>query len=337
MMVRLTGIINLLAFNSYFGAAVIFAFLSFTGVWALYRTFLSFFPAIPGQLALAVLFIPSVFFWGSGILKDTVVLGCLGWLTYTVFQVFIKGNWSLSKILFMVISFWLVMVLKGYVLLAFAPALAFLILATYKSRITSDFLRIIVTPLLLVVTVAVAGLIITQMSDSLGKYSLENMERTASATQNWHHMANTEGAVYSLAMEDFSLGSLVTTFPAAVNVTFFRPYLWEAGGAVGMMSALESFLLLLFFITILLKVRVIGIVRYMNHPFIQFALVFALIFGFAVGLTSYNFGALARYKIQAMPFFVGALFMIRYQMKMANEVVEEEEELVEEGVEGLIG
>jgi hypothetical protein len=46
--------------------------------------------------------------------------------------------------------------------------------------------------------------------------------------------------------------------------------------------------------------------------------VFALFFGFAVGFSSYNFGALSRYKIPAVPFFIAALFIIRHKAKEAK-------------------
>jgi hypothetical protein len=39
-------------------------------------------------------------------------------------------------------------------------------------------------------------------------------------------------------------------------------------------------------------------------------LVFSVIFAFAVGFTSFNFGALARYKIPFMPFYFIALFIL---------------------------
>lgn len=315
LMIRITGILALLALKSYYATAILFAFLSFTGVWALYRTFIHFFPDIPGQLALAIFFIPSVFFWGSGILKDTIVLGSLGWLTYTVFRIFLYRNITLKNLLIMGLSFWLISVLKGYVLLAFAPALGFWILATYKSRIRSAFLRAAVTPFMIALSIGLGVLLINRMSDMVGKYSLENLESTATATQWWHQVANPEGSVYTLPMGDFSPQSLLRVAPAAINATYFRPYLWEANGAIAYLTAFESLTILLLTLYLLFRAKFFGIFLYIRHPFIQFCIVFSLIFGFAVGLTSFNFGALARYKIPSMPFFVAALFMIKFEME----------------------
>jgi hypothetical protein len=41
-------------------------------------------------------------------------------------------------------------------------------------------------------------------------------------------------------------------------------------------------------------------------------LVFAISFSFGVGVNSYNFGTLVRYKIPMMPFYVSGLYILRY-------------------------
>jgi len=51
----------------------------------------------------------------------------------------------------------------------------------------------------------------------------------------------------------------------------------------------------------------------MNDPTIQFCLIFSVIFAFAVGISSYNFGALSRYKIPCLPFYAVALVLIHYK------------------------
>ena len=67
------------------------------------------------------------------------------------------------------------------------------------------------------------------------------------------------------------------------------------------------------FITIRLLYKA-GFIRFLKiiltNPEVQFCLIFSLIFAFAVGFTSYNFGTLARYKIPLMPFYFIALFII---------------------------
>ena len=71
MVVRITSVISLFAFKSHLVTTVIIATISYIGVFRFYRTIVRYFPSLQHQLALAVLFMPSCIFWGSGILTDT--------------------------------------------------------------------------------------------------------------------------------------------------------------------------------------------------------------------------------------------------------------------------
>ena len=48
---------------------------------------------------------------------------------------------------------------------------------------------------------------------------------------------------------------------------------------------------------------------------ILFSLIFSIAFAFAVGVSTYNFGTLVRYKIPLLPFFVVALILIWHHSK----------------------
>ena len=313
LVIMIAGLINLISFNSYYVIAIIFGAISFTGMWALFRTFYRIFPDIHYGLAISILFIPSVVFWGSGILKDTVALGSLGWLTYSSYQLFIKGRFRLINLIILVVSFYLIKEIKAYILLGFLPALIFWVINTHKSKIKSRFVRISITPFFITVTILIGILIIGQIGDMLGKYSLENLESTAKATQNWHTIASEGGSGYSLGPVEYTPLGMLRAFPASVNVTLFRPYLWEASGIVVLFSALESLLLLLLSIRIFFKT---GPLKFFSiifgNPNTLFCFLFVVIFAFAVGFTSYNFGALVRYKIPVIPFYLSMLFMIQY-------------------------
>src|SRR5687768_9097843 len=67
--IRIAALLDLFTFSSYLGTALLFAVISFTGGWMMFLTFYKRYPSIHRWLALACLFVPSVIFWGSGILK----------------------------------------------------------------------------------------------------------------------------------------------------------------------------------------------------------------------------------------------------------------------------
>jgi hypothetical protein len=110
---------------------------------------------------------------------------------------------------------------------------------------------------------------------------------------------------------------MLSKFPAAVVVTLYRPFMWEARKIIVFLSALEALIFLYFTLKVLVvhKTKLISIVG--KDPTLMFCFVFAIIFAFAVGISSYNFGALSRYKIPCLPFYA-ALLIVLYYYPSAN-------------------
>jgi hypothetical protein len=117
----------------------------------------------------------------------------------------------------------------------------------------------------------------------------------------------------------FDIGEVKPTFesmlqksPLAINAALFRPYLWESSNILMFVSGIENFLILLFSIYILIKLRVFGFFKYVNrHHLLTFAFIFSLFFAFAVGISTSNFGSLVRYRIPLLPFYVSTLLIVK--------------------------
>ena len=88
MVDRLIIPIKIISFDSYIVSSVLMAVLSYTGVWKLYLMFCEYYPVLYKNFALTVLFVPSVFFWGSGLMKDSWTLAAAGWYTYSFYKIF---------------------------------------------------------------------------------------------------------------------------------------------------------------------------------------------------------------------------------------------------------
>ena len=79
--VRIASFFVILGAGSFIVSTMLFAYASYAGIWKLYQLFVMEFPELKKQMAIAILFIPSVFFWGSGIMKDTITLSAIGYLS----------------------------------------------------------------------------------------------------------------------------------------------------------------------------------------------------------------------------------------------------------------
>lgn len=315
MVSSFTAFLSFFLGGTYLPTAVLFAAISFTGIWALFRAFCSIYPKYIKHLAVAILFIPSVVLWGSGIFKDTLCLASLGWLTYSVFQIMVKRNLSFKNISLLIISFLITYIIKLYILMAFIPALLVWVLFIYTRNIKNSTIKVAVNVVFLAGVIASCYLVISVLGEEyLGRYSLEQIEDTAEVTRDWiSYSSGDKGSAYDLG-EIQSPVQMLTKFPAAVNVTLFRPYLWESSKIIVLISAVEASLFLFLTLKVLFTVGLNRTWKTISaDPTIQFCLIFTLIFAFAVGITTYNFGTLSRYKIPCLPFYAVSLLLIYYK------------------------
>ncbi|MFV0606752.1 MAG: hypothetical protein ACK5NK_13015 [Niabella sp.] len=316
----ITALLSTLTGGTYLPTAVLFAAISFTGAWAMFRAFAQIYPTMIKQVAIATLFIPSVIIWGSGIFKDTLCYAFLGWLTYAVFQMLIKKNFKLNNILIVIVSIYITSIIKLYILMAFIPALLIWVFFIYNQKINSRALKGVLSIVLLVLVGSISYYMLTVLGEEyLGKYSIDNISQTAEVTRGWiNYASGDEGSAYDLG-EIGTPGQMLIKLPLAVNATLFRPYLWESRKIIVLLSALESFLFLFLTLKVIFTIGLRKIwVTITNDPTLQFCLIFTTIFAFAVGISTFNFGALSRYKIPCLPFYALAIFIIYYKNNPAN-------------------
>src|SRR5258708_1768765 len=83
---QLAFIFDLVTFSSYSGTAIFFALFGFLGSWLMFLVFYDLYPHLHKWMAYSIFFIPSVLFWGSGILKDTITFACVGITLYSSYH-----------------------------------------------------------------------------------------------------------------------------------------------------------------------------------------------------------------------------------------------------------
>lgn len=314
--IRLAGFLGFFTFHTYTLIAIFFAIISFTGVWAMYKVFYHLYPHLHKKLAIAVFFLPSVFFWGSGLMKDTITLGAMGWAFYGFYFGIINRKNILSNLFILVISLLIIKAIKVYILLCFLPAAFFWVFLEYRAKIRSKALQFLALPFTIVASVPLGYFAIEKVTEDNARYQLENIATTTQVTAEWlTQMGNvSKGSVYSLGEFDGTFTGMLSKFPQAVVVTLYRPFIWEVRNPVMLLSALESMFFLYLTIQMFRHFKIKVLLKMLNdQPVLLFCFVFSITFAFAVGISSYNFGTLVRYKIPMMPFFLAALYIIQSQ------------------------
>jgi hypothetical protein len=215
-----------------------------------------------------------------------------------------------------VLSLLIIKAIKVYILLCFLPAAFFWVFLEYRAKIKSKALQFLALPFTILVSVPLGYFAIIKVTEDNARYQLENIATTTQVTAEWLTQMGTlqKGSVYSLGEFDGTFASMLSKFPQAVVVTLYRPFIWEVRNPVMLLSALEAMFFLYLTVQMFRSFKIKVLLKMLNdQPVLLFCFVFSITFAFAVGISSYNFGTLVRYKIPMMPFFLSALYIIQSQ------------------------
>ena len=312
IIVKMAAVFDLITFHTYSASSLFFASFSFSGLWAMYSALVSKYSNSSIRLAIAICFVPSVIFWGSGILKDTVTLGALGWMTWSLIRLIDLKKRLIVEIIVFAISFWLIFLIKKYILICFVPMIAVWLFLKNLSRVKNAIHKVLIIPLMAILFGISGFLALQQITNEDAKYNLTNLAERAQITAydiryGWGARTDGDGG-YDIGLPDGSWQSMIRLIPAGINVSLFRPYIWEVKNPLMLLSALEGIIITILSVRFILN----GYFKFLKRdPFLLFCLGFSLLFGFAVGISTFNFGTLMRYKIPMMPFLLLILMKFR--------------------------
>jgi hypothetical protein len=292
---------------SKYAASTAFAVLSLTGKIAMYRVFRAHFDSsLRFYAAVATLFIPSVVFWSSGVIKEAVALAGLGWCLFGLDQWIRCGRIGRG---FAIIAAGAVPILLIKPYIAFPFMLAAGCWYYWARSLRRGRLRI--RPAHLIVGAVVGLGTIVVLGHFFPDYAVDQFaDRTAQLQHVGQRIRG--GSTYELASDlPTSLMGQLAYAPAALLFALFRPTLFEVRNLLILANSLETTLLTLLFLSLIMR-RNLGDVRreISEDPFLVFCVVFVIAFGTAVGLASTNVGTLSRYRAPILPFFAALLLVL---------------------------
>lgn len=321
MVLRLTSVILLMGFKSFLIASVLLSVMSYVGLWKIYKLLCTYYPELSKILCYAVLFVPSITFWGSGILKDTYTMAATGLIAFSFHELFIKkklksmANWAIF-----LLSVYLLLAIKPYIFMTIVPCLFIWLIFDRMEKTKNILVYGLASPIFLGILFVGMYFIFSGLGDMLSKFSLDQALETAQIIQNDLQRAEQYGENYfNVGVFDGSISSAIGLAPSAIFAGLFRPQIFEAKNIVMLISGLENFVLLVMTLGILIRpgIRQTYLII-KNNSYIKFSLIFCLLFAFIIGLTTANFGALVRFKIPLFPFYLSTLFIIYFYPRLAQ-------------------
>ena len=312
--IQLAAPFFLITGGSYIGIGFVFSLFSAWGCWRMYKTFLYFYPHLYRELAYGVLFMPSVLFWGSGLLKDPLSLGGLGLFFHAATNIFYFRKKILNNLIILIVGFYAAYFIKPYIILLFIPFFSLWLFLNYKEKIKSKLIKQLVTPILVTLIVLVGYPILNNFAASLS-FDVSNLGENVQ--KNIEGYANEGGGgVINLGEIDPTPMGILKLLPKAANAALFRPYLWEIKNLLQAIAGVESLIIFLFMIYTFIKV---GFIKTISSVFsdriVMLCILFSVVFAAIVGITTFNFGSISRYRIPCIPFMMAGLIIIRYKYK----------------------
>ena len=311
---RYSALFYLIGAKSFIITSFIVCCFSYIGIWKFYRLLNILYPGYEKGLAYIVLFLPSIAFWGSGIMKDSYTVSSACWLTYNFYMVLILRKKVLVNAIFLLINLFIIVNMKPYVVLSLLPGIILWLNSAYLKKIKNTLLKILILPLLFAGILIIGFYVFQNLSSLMGVYGeVDSAIEQAQVIRSDLLRSDQYGSNnYDIGKFDGSLISLISVAPNAIFTALFRPFLWEIGSPTMVFSAIENFILIVFTLLTLIKISpftVFGIL--IKEPFLFYCLIFSVLFAFGVGIAGTNFGAMVRYKTPLMPFFFSMIYIIQ--------------------------
>jgi hypothetical protein len=301
LFVKLLACANIFTGSSYYADIVLFNFIFFVGLIALYRVLNDVFPGKKILLIIGLFLLPSTLFWCSGIHKDGLILSSLGLIVYCFYKG-LKNRFTAGKIICIIICFLLVFGLRNYVAIATVPALFCWYLASKKPGYQT----------IIFATVYLSGIV----AFFSAKYLSPKLNFPKYIVEKQAEFAKLPGTstVQLHTLQPTATG-FVRFLPDALDMAFFRPHLTEAKSLSYIPADLENILLLL----VVVLALVTGRKKDLRRPVILFCLFFSLSLLLLAGYTITLSGAIVRYKSISLPLLVTPILCIIHLKKNKKE------------------
>lgn len=315
LVARISSLISLFCLNSYLITCMAFGFLSYLAIFKLFTLFCRFYPSRTEGLSFAFLKIPSFVFWGSSVNKDTICVAMLCVLFYSFYKLFVEFKLYPKYLLALIISTYLVFNIKSYIVVAALPGLLMFALINYQNKVLSGGLRSLFAPVMVIVGLLTFFLLYQSLSQTFTEFSEESLAVKAEGFKSDHLgiQDRAGGSGYSLGEDmDYSPATIIKKSPLALTIALFGPFPWQVRNVVMLLSSIESLYFLYLFLSIIIgSYGIKKLSGILTEPVLLYCATFTIVLGIAIGLTSFNYGALVRFRIPLLPFFATFLVVMK--------------------------
>ncbi|MFM9840245.1 MAG: hypothetical protein ACKVOQ_18410 [Cyclobacteriaceae bacterium] len=310
LFIKFISIFCLISQDSYWVCALYFGLISFLATWFLYKQVVHFLNDSAKAASVALFFFPSVVFWGSGLVKESLALSGI----YFITAIFLKFAYQakitrlewLLVLPAMILTWWL----KYYwAAIFFVAILTSVVMILIRRRVSLTNGRIVLAWLFLFFLIC-AGISFAHPNFYMERF----LGVLVSNHDQFVAISDTENIIgyYNLQPK---LWSVLLNSPWALLSGLFRPLFLDATDILSLPYSIENFILLLLTVSFLFSYRwewwKPKSDRFKRSEIYSIWLLPILIYCFILcillAISTPNFGTLSRYRVGFLPFFVFVL------------------------------
>lgn len=300
---RIVSVFYLIAGGNYWIITLYLAFISFLGTYGFVNELRRQYPAVEKPAIMAFYFTPTLVFWSSGLLKESIAMGAL----FVMFAQFLKivRTRQISVIwpwVWMLLSGWLLWELKYFYAAVAFPAM----ISIFFYRIINRYRNLSPYYLLLLLIIGMGfvsvlhyNLSLQRVLDVVYQNYLLGQENPGSKVLSYYHF-------------DGSFLGFFINLPLAFINGLFRPTVFEFSNLFQFYVGVENTLVA---VLLLLSLWRSGLKNALKDEMVLGCLFYIFVLEIMLAFSTPNLGTLSRYKIGYWPFFVFLILILNKKKK----------------------
>jgi hypothetical protein len=292
----LLSIVNFITGFNYWLSSLWFSLFTFLCAWYLVKELIDFNPQLRTASIIAFLFFPSVVFWSSGIIKESIGFGALCFLAGIFCKLMDGRSLRWQEYLGTAVCIWLLLNLKYYWAAVFFPAVVTsLLVHWFVEKRIRETIPLTACWLLLFVLLCAAA------SFTHPNFYLEEFLSVIRQNHDEFVAISSPDNLIHFPRQVHQWIDVALNAPLALASGLFRPLPYEAHSPTGVVSSIEN---LLFLALVVFRLVRPGKVSGTDRLVLLAILAYTVLLCTFLAMSTPNFGTLSRYRIGFLPFLV---------------------------------
>lgn len=286
--IKILSLFDIFSFGHYYINVIFYSFISLFGPIALYRVMTDVFPDRKLPVLLATFFVPSFFYWTSGLHKEGLLFLGISLVIYHIYFAYKEKKFGIIRIAGILTGLLLLLILRNFLIIIIVPAIIAWIFANrFPKHTIASFLGVYIFFGILFFTLRYVD------------PRLDFPQAVVNKQQAFMKLGG-RSSVTIRELEPTAFSFLKNT-PQAFTLSAMRPYPSDIRHLLSLGAALEIGLLLLFFvISIIWRKKNIAT----SKSTVLFCIFFSLSLLMAIGFSVNILGAIVRYRSIMFPLVV---------------------------------